>query len=388
MLEVTDEVKQLYQTDSIEKTLTINFYSAGTYKIHPTPSLYPSNALYPASRGTPVLILSDENVLTETMTITEGLFSGDVIDFRSCYSSKCSITLLGVEDDVYGYDMEIIQHIGGETVPLFTGIVDTAPQRNSQTKVTAYDYLYYNYDEDMSEWYNTLEFPMTAKDFRLALYDVCNIPYADVELVNDEMLLQKAELNGEITGRTLLALIGEFNGVFVHVNRKNELTYIMLQNLSYIYPSKTLYPRAIFPGIQTSVKTVEKIKWYFTCEHERYKTKEIDKVILQGDMQMTSGDGKNPYVVKDNLLFECMEESARQIALDNLYLVIRGLPYVPHKTEIQGRPYVEVGDIVNIKTNKTAFDTYVFRRTLKGAKALRDTYEAEGEEYHNTAYAI
>ena len=133
---------------------------------------------------------------------------------------------------------------------------------------------------------------------------------------------------------------------------------------------------------------MERIKSYISCEHEQYKTKDIDKVVSEGTVVLSAGTGSNAYVMKDNILFESVTESKRQTAIENLYLMIRGLPYVPHRTEIQGRPYVEVGDVVNIKTKRTAFDTYVFTRTLKGVKALRDTYEAAGEEYHNTAYAV
>lgn len=386
MLTVSDEVRKVYLNGG-RKSLMINFYPIGRYKIHPGDTIYPSVGLYPGSKGEPEFSIQKKQILSESMTISEGLFDGEIIDFRSCFSSKCSITVLNVETDLYGYDMEVLQEIEGEKIPLFTGTIDEAKERGNGTKIVAYDYLYYNYDEDMSDWYNSLTFPMTAKDFRLALYDVCNIPYAEVELVNDDMILQKSELSGKVTGRELLAMIGEFNGAFVHVNRKNELTYIMLQGISYIYPGEA-YPGNIYPGIQTGIGEVEKIQSYLSCEHEQFRTRDIDKVILEGSIMVESGTGSNAYTVEDNLLFESLAEEERQTALDNLYLIIKGLPYVPHQTEIRGRPYVEVGDVINIKTKKTAFDTYVFRRTLKGCQALRDTYSAEGEEYHNAAYRI
>lgn len=386
MLTVSEETKQAYQNGG-RKNVIINFYPIGKYRIHPGTNLYPDATLLPGSKGSPEFSLQKKQILSETMVISEGLFEGENIDFRSCFASKCTITVLNVDTDVYGYDMEVIQEIEGVKVPLFTGTIDEAKERGRETRIVAYDYLYYNYDEDMSEWYNSLTFPMTAKDFRMALYDVCNIPYAEVELVNDDMILQKSELSGKVTGRELLAMIGEFNGAFVHVNRRNELTYIMLQNISYIYPGE-IYPGEAYPGIQTGIGEVEKIKSYLSCEHEQYRTRDIDKVILDGSLALESGIGSNAYKVEDNLLFESLAEEDRQTALDNLYLIIKGLPYVPHQTEIRGRPYVEVGDVINIKTKKTAFDTYVFRRTLKGCQALRDTYSAEGEEYHNAAYRI
>lgn len=388
MLAIPDETKLLYQADSISKTLIVNFYPVGTYKIHPRSTLYPASTLYLNSKGTPLLTISEKQIMSETVVITEGLFTGDTLNFRSCYSSKCSLTGLNLEMDVYGYDMEVIQEIGGVKVPLFTGTVDEAKQRDDKVSLVAYDYLYYNYGEDMTVWYNGLSFPMTIKEFRLALYDVCNIPFEEIDLVNDERVLEKAKLSGTVTGRDFLAMIGELNGAFVHVNRSNALTYVMLQKMAYLYPNSSLHPQKVYPGIQTGIDTVEAIKSYIRCEHEQYKTKDVDKVVSEGKVELSSGTGNNAYIMKDNVLFESITESDRQVAIDNLYLMICGLPYVPHRTELQGRPYVEVGDVVNIKTKRTAFDSYVFTRTLRGVKALRDTYEAAGEEYHNTAYAV
>ena len=387
MLAIPEEVKQLYQKDSIPKKLIVNFYPIGTYRIHPMASLFPSSTLYPGSKGVPELTLSGKQILGESMTITEGLFSGDTIDFRSCFSAKCTLTVLDVKEDVYHYDIEVIQEIGGYKVPLFTGTVDAAKRRDNRVMIVAYDYLYYNYGEDMSGWYNGLSFPMTVKEFRLALYDVCDIPFEEVSLVNDGMSLGKVELDGPVTGRDFLSMIGELNGVFVHVSRANALTYVMLQSIAYLYPAKDLYPQKIYPGIQTGISIVEQIRSYISCEYEQYKTKDIDRVVSEGTYALSSGTGTNAYVMKDNLLFESITEAERQTALDNLYLMIRGLPYVPHRTEIQGRPYVEVGDVINIRAGKT-FDSYVFTRTLKGVSALRDSYEAEGEEYHNAAYEV
>lgn len=217
MLAIPDETKLLYQADSISKTLIVNFYPVGTYKIHPRSTLYPASTLYLNSKGTPLLTISEKQIMSETVVITEGLFTGDTLNFRSCYSSKCSLTGLNLEMDVYGYDMEVIQEIGGVKVPLFTGTVDEAKQRDDKVSLVAYDYLYYNYGEDMTVWYNGLSFPMTIKEFRLALYDVCNIPFEEIDLVNDERVLEKAKLSGTVTGRDFLAMIGELNGAFVHV---------------------------------------------------------------------------------------------------------------------------------------------------------------------------
>ncbi len=387
MLDVSSEVKQLYQTGSVPKTVIINFYPIGTYRVHPGEVILPDASLYPGSKGTPSASLDNRNIVQELMTISEGLWSGEKINFRSCVSNKCTITMFNVPEDVYDYDMEVIQIINGNRIPLFTGTVDEAKERNGKTEIVAYDYLYENYDEEMIAWYNSLEFPMTVKAFRLALYDAFDIPYEEIELINDGLMLSKAEIDS-INGRELLKMMAELNGAFVHVNRYNKLTFIALQRYAPLWPSDELLPESeLHPGLQTSDNNIENIYSYASCMHEQYKTKDIDKVVLiSGEERFESGAGTNIYEVKNNLLFDSVED--KQLALDNLFLMIKELPYVPHTTEIRGRAYVEVGDVLSIKTNKKTFNTYVFNRTLKGVQALRDTYEAEGEEYHNSAYAV
>lgn len=387
MLTVTDEIKNLYKADSTPKSLRISFYPKGTFRIYPGTALYSGEALYPGAKGTPKFTLTDKDMLSNTMTITESLCNDSTLNFRSCNASKCSLSLIDVSKDVYGYDIEIVQTIGNCDIPLFTGNIDTAKIRDNRVEVTAYDYLYYDYDEDMTAWYDALPFPMTLKEFRLALYEACHIPYDDVELVNDNLMLNHVATEA-ITGRELIAQIGECNGAFAHVNRLNKLTFVAMQRFYYLYPQSSLYAGAgAFPGIQTSSNNLEAVGRYISCTHEPYKTREIEKLVLKsGDSTYTAGEGVNLYNIKDSIIFDGLTE--KQTALNNMLVMVTGLPYVPHQTELKGLPYVEVGDILQITTNKTVFETYVLKRTLKGVLALRDIYVADGEEYHNTAYAV
>ena len=42
---------------------------------------------------------------------------------------------------------------------------------------------------------------------------------------------------------------------------------------------------------------------------------------------------------------------------------------------------MECGDRINLITKTGGAESFIFRRTLKGINALRDTYEARGDEY-------
>ena len=63
-------------------------------------------------------------------------------------------------------EIEVIQILTNEEgdeeyqVPLFEGIVVTAQKNGDKTrrKIKAYDYLYYRYNENIIDWYNSLTF--------------------------------------------------------------------------------------------------------------------------------------------------------------------------------------------------------------------------------------
>ena len=95
---------------------------------------------------------------------------------------------------------------------------------------------------------------------------------------------------------------------------------------------------------------------------------------------------QNAYVIKDNI-FLCAEEAMYDVGsvLDGIfgpmYLQISNMGYVPNVTEALGMPWIECGDRIGILTFSSGFESFVFRRTLKGIQLLIDTYESTGDEY-------
>ena len=69
---------------------------------------------------------------------------------------------------------------------------------------------------------------------------------------------------------------------------------------------------------------------------------------------------------------------------NNIYEKIRGIIYRPFSADCKGNLCIEVGDAVRLPTRYEIIESYVLKRTLKGIQALRDEYEATGEEYRST----
>lgn len=391
MLDISDKVKNAYQQDSYPKSVIVRFYGQKS-KLYPTNEILPSSDLYPSERALPEHEFCNKDIVSESLSISEGLCEGDTISYRSCVSSALDIEVTNISDDVQDMEVQVLQVIAGATIPLFGGIIDSAKRNGakSRRKIKAYDYLYYRYKEDMTEWYNSLNFPMKCKDFRMALYRAYNMPYADQELVNDEIYINKADVQ-EINGRELLQMIGEFNGAFVHMDRNNQIRFVSLDRYNYMYPTDDLLPNTRYPGAQTDAHGFEHAEIYIDCEYGDYQVQEINRLTVREDGNLTAsyGGGANCYEITDNILFHGLDVDVLHEVLVGIYTKIGGIYYVPHKTVIKGRPYVECGDVINVKiSDSQTIDTYVFRRTLKGVQSLRDTYEADGEEYHNKLYEV
>ena len=391
MLDIADACKELYKQDSIAKDVIINFYSQKS-KLFPSSDIYPADTIYPSNRAKPELTFNKGDVVSESMSLTEGICDSDKISYRGCVSSALSIELTNVDVDVQDMEMEVIQTMQGYRIPIFNGIVDTATRNGAKTrrKIKAYDYLYYRYDENMINWYNSISFPIKLKDFRISLYRAYNMPYSVQSLVNDDIYINKAEVD-EINGRELLKMIGEFNGAFVHIDRTNQIKYVSLERYNYIYPSDALLPCDRVPGAQTDAHGFEAADSYIDCEYGDYEVQEINRITVKQDNAVITsyGTGTNTYEITENILFYGMDESVIQDVLSNIYTKIGGIYYLPHKTRLRGRPYVECGDVINVQiSEKRSIDTYVFKRTLKGVQSLIDTYWADGEEYHSKLYEV
>ena len=101
MLQVDEELKRLYQSDSTDKNLMIEFSHPGQ---------------------APFLRLWDNShILSESMVIEESLSSSENLDFGSCEATQISLTLIDVEQNINGAEMTVYQTLDGiypEHVPL------------------------------------------------------------------------------------------------------------------------------------------------------------------------------------------------------------------------------------------------------------------------------
>lgn len=209
---------------------------------------------------------------------------------------------------------------------------------------------------------------------------------------------EMGSFSSSVSGRDVIRSLLEVNGCFFHMNRygKPEIIY---SNKAGLYPSKDLYPsNELYPrGNRGLLLDMNK---YISFECDDYEVQRIGRIQIKTESQVKSGESicsyeyvgdenaKNTYIIEDNI-FYCASGTVYEYGsqpevdemLKNLFSIISNLNYTPHTTQLRGLPFMECGDRINLITKTGGIESFIFRRKLKGINALRDTYEANGDEY-------
>jgi hypothetical protein len=332
----------------------------------------------------------------EQFELTESICSESELTIGSCEAAVLKFTVSNIFLPMKDKMITVKTVIDNNTAnPFQIGrykvYSDTPTADRTKRDIVAYDSLYDVINADVAEWYNALlpekDSTTTMKAFRDSFFGYFGIEQADAQLVNDDMKVEKTVEPEELSGATVLNCICEINGCFGHIGRDSKFHYIYLeQEIQGLYPRNNLYPADdLYPREPKSTRISKSL--YISAQYEDFLVKTIDKLQIrkeEDDIGVIVGSGTNAYVIQDNfLVYGKGSEELTGIA-NNIYGKIRGIIYRPFSADCKGNPCIEVGDAVRLPTKYEIIESYVLKRTLKGIQALRDNYEATGEEYRST----
>ena len=258
-------------------------------------------------------------------------------------------------------------------------------------------YTEYNQGGSLSDHVNIIkEFTVykTPKTFKLA--------NADSRLLYYNYLTKEIfECDSTITGRDVIHSILELTGCFFRMSRENGKPEFVYCTKSGLYPAENLYPADdLYPRIGMT-ETMPKSK-YLSVEYADYDVTRFGKIqILKKQTSNNTesnvqwqyvGDrdaGLNTYIVDDNIFYcnkDMVYDAEHMTELDNtlaeMYINISNMNYTPNVTQALGIPWLECGDRMGLLTTDGGFETFIYRRKLKGIQALFDTFESKGDEYN------
>lgn len=374
MLDVEQKFKDLYNSYGGKK-LKLTFYKDDYRALYPSETLFPSEQLYPLEMDSDAIdfVISDDMIQSDSMKITESLCSDEDLNFGACECSQFEIVVSGLSQNIAGKEFLVSESLGEYELVLGLFTVDSTPKQEDKDtrKIIAYDRMK-RFDADVSGWYNLLTFPMTLKAFRNSLCEFVGVNEVEnIELINDDMSVEKTLEPSSLNGRDMLKYICQINGVFGNITKNGDLQYISVPKTDDISAELTIYQ---------------------TVESEEYNVPDIDTVKIQqeeGDIGGTSeGDGDNIYVIEGNPLVYGKTTSQMIAIANKIKSVIGGVSYCPAEISTNGSPWIEVGDRVNVLTSDGVVNTIVMKRDLTGIQGVMDSFTSTGSQELERKFSI
>lgn len=354
--------KDLFLQDSIKKELYISFDNG---------------------------LITNSELHSNQFELSESICSDSELRFGGCEASELRFKVSNIYNSLKNKTIDVSMVLDdNEDEPFafgrYTVYSDTPTADRSFRDIVAYDKMYDIVNANVADWYNSLQFPMTLKEFRTAFVSNFGINEVDIELVNDDMIVEKTIEAIELSGGDVARAICEINGCFGHINRNNEFEYIVLLGNTELLPSNDLYPsNELLPYGSNYSKTVSK-SHYISCQYEDFVTKEIDGIEVRPEEESAGaivGNSKgNVYTIFGNfLLYEKTTEQLETIA-NNLMPLVNNVYYRPCNIVAIGDPTIRVGDGIRLNTKYEVISTYVLQRKISGIQSLKDSYISYGTE--------
>ena len=365
MIKISEDIKKLYIEDGTPIELEVRF----------------KDNAFPTIKGL--------DVLSEQMTLHESICEEEQLKFGGCNASSFELTVFNLNSGIKGYEIEPVLITKKTEIPLGVFYVETIEKYAGKDykKLTAYDKMRY-FDVDVKDWYDSLTFPISVKNFRDSLCNYVGVEQNDVTLIADNVMLTKElDSSNGINGLSLMKQICEISGVFGRMDRYGKLDYLSLESSMLLpaddlFPANDLYPSAGSGDSENSFNISTSLMY----EHplvEDFFTSNIDGVIIvdSDGAQVITENNQNPYYVQDNFVIIGQTHETIMALANALLSKISSISYRPiNSSKIKGQPYVECGDFISGEVNGYGFEAYVFQRDLTGIKALRDAYLCKGKE--------
>lgn len=377
MIAVNENIKELYKSDSVPKQYQISIYRSNLGALFPADDLYPSDTLFPLAGDEADIIIENDRIVGENITLRQSICdSGDII-FGKCNAAEFTFECADVTNIYVGDELLVKQYINGEPVSIgafYVASIKKSADRRFRT-ITAYDRMTF-FDRNVADWYNGLwvggTTSITLGALRNSLCNYCGVPVRSTSLVNDSMTVKKTMVPTEISGRDIIESICEINGVFGIIDNEGFFTFISLNTDEAV--------EEIPIGIRKSL------------EHEDYTVSPINALVIRqesNDIGASVGEGDNPYIIQGNFLVYGKSSAELTTIATNVFNAISNITYVPVRLQCRGLPYIEPGDCIEIEMRDGShIKTLVLSRSLSGVQSLTDDITASGSEKRVETYGL
>lgn len=222
---------------------------------------------------------------------------------------------------------------------------------------------------------------------------------------NDYMILGNPFTNNEDC-RTVLSNIAQLAGGFAKIGRDNKVYIKTLKNISNLLEVRyvnfstvkelNLTPIYLLSGEKDNADEQLDGNNYFNDFSKNEQWGELNSLVLglssiEGentaldDKTSINENGLTEIIIQDNYFLTSQEERKKVIV--PIWDTLKGIKYLPFKTNYYGYPYLDTGDMIYIQDTKdNGYISYVFNHTFKFNGAFSGTINTPALTKTQTSY--
>lgn len=332
--------------------------------------------------------LTNEDILTESMTLEQSVCDESNLTFGMVYSTCFSVTIFDDGLTYTGLQVQptitaVYEGSGGNISRFnrdlgnYTVKSDNLTADKIYRELKCYDKLADVLSFDYSEWHNARPDSFTLKQYRDAFFQYVGISQESVSLPNDSVTLQKFTVD-KLSGSQLIGAILQLTGTFGFIRINNgKFTYVHPSTTPQITINDNSYIQGTFTYADEPMTSITGVR--IVGYSDTYTSEEGEEEDRGVQNALAGNSDGSVYEVPDNFLIHSLDLETRLSIARAILPVVRNFTY--YSTAIEVPPYMqaEPGDVIQVVTERKTVTFPVLRRSLSGISALRDKIEAKGE---------
>ena len=232
---------------------------------------------------------------------------------------------------------------------------------------------------------DNMTYPCKLSELYTSLCKQVGLEAGNTNFINNNYMVLGNPFTNNEDCRTVLSNIAQLAGGFAKIGRDNKVYIKSLKNISNLLTVKYVNAMTVKELNLTMVKVLseeknnadEKIDGnnYFDDFEKNEQWGELNSLVVS----LSSIDGENTTVqdkdnIKENGLTEItiqdnsflINQEEREKTIVPIWNSLKGIKYLPFKTQYYGYPYIDSGDMIYIQDTKdNGYISYVFNHTFK-----------------------
>lgn len=316
--------------------------------------------------------ISSEDIYSGQFSLEESICADSELRFGGCEVSKIQFKINNKFPSLQNKTLTVklkLQDVEELfTVGRYKVFSEKLSNNRKYKEIIAYDYLYDLTQNNISDFYNGIIFPISIKNLRDLIFEYIGLEQEDVSLVNDELRVDKTEMASNLYVIDVLKDICEINGCFGRIGRNGKFQYVFLDENEDTIINKDMSE-------------------YSSVVYEDFRTAYIDEIVLElkeNSYTATSlNTTKNSYIFSPRIL-EYHKDDAQEI-VNNMLSFVENTRYTPLVLATRGNPCIECGDYISVITKDNVIvKTYILQRKFSGTTFIHDEYTSTGNQrYEN-----